>query len=277
MAIALLVFGLGRREYINVPPSKTSAGFMAIFMEAIKNVSRRKPGQGFWEGAMPRYSREDIEGAQAAGRIFKVFITVSVFWALFDQNGSSWVLQAEKMDLDFWGMHIEASQLQAANPIMVMILIPFFAYVVYPLWGKYGPKVTPLRKMSVGMVLAAVSFVAVGLIQNAIDAGAHLNVMWQLVPYLILTASEVMVSITGLEFAYTQAPPSMKSTIMSFWLLTVFGGNMLVAYVARLNVFQGAGEFYFFAGLMFAVSFVFIWTASRYKTRDYIAHATGGH
>jgi proton-dependent oligopeptide transporter, POT family len=82
--------------------------------------------------------------------------------------------------------------------------------------------------------------------------------------------AEIMVSITGLEFAYTQAPRSMKSTIMSFWFLTVFAGNILTAYVAEINKFQGAAFFWFFALLMLAFSGVFIWSASRYKVREYL-------
>ena len=66
-----------------------------------------------------------------------------------------------------------------------------------------------------------------------------------------------MISITGLEFAYTQAPRAMKSTIMSFWLLTVFVGNLLTAYISKVNVFSGAPFFYFFAVLMALVAVVF--------------------
>jgi POT family proton-dependent oligopeptide transporter len=79
-----------------------------------------------------------------------------------------------------------------------------------------------------------------------------------------------MVSITGLEFAYTQAPRSMKSTIMSFWLLTVAFGNMLAAVVSQLNVFTGAGEFFFFTGLMVAISIVFVAAAMGYQVRDFV-------
>ncbi|MGZ3689036.1 MAG: POT-type proton-dependent oligopeptide transporter, partial [Bdellovibrionota bacterium] len=106
--------------------------------------------------------------------------------------------------------------------------------------------------------------------QLAIDSGHNVSIAWQLVPYLIITCSEVMVSITGLEFAYTQAPRSMKSTIMSFWLLTVFVGNMLDAYIAKINVFQGAMFFWFFAALMMAVSVIFMFSAMRYKVRNFI-------
>ena len=54
------------------------------------------------------------------------------------------------------------------------------------------------------------------------------SIGWQFIPYLLITVAEIMVSITGLEFAYTQAPRAMKSTIMSFWLLSVTFGNLWV-------------------------------------------------
>jgi POT family proton-dependent oligopeptide transporter len=88
--------------------------------------------------------------------------------------------------------------------------------------------------------------------------------------YAIITCSEVMVSITGLEFAYTQAPRAMKSTIMSFWLLTVAGGNFLAAVVTQLNRFSGAGEFFAYAVLMMIVSGVFVLGALGYRERNFI-------
>jgi POT family proton-dependent oligopeptide transporter len=288
MGIATLLFWMGRHQYTIVPPAGKGgeAGFMSVLSYALRNLGKRdqrnstlsnssNTGQEWLDVARAKFSASEVEGTKAALSIFKVFITVSVFWALFDQNGSSWVLQAEKMDLMVLGYKLEASQLQAANPIMVMVLIPFFTFFVYPMVEKLGIKVTPLRKMSVGMLLAALSFVCVGVFQVALDRGHTVNVAWQLLPYLIITCSEVMVSITGLEFAYTQAPRAMKSTIMSFWLLTVFVGNMLDAYVARINVFTGAGEFFFFAGLMFVVAVIFSITASRYKVRNFIEKAEG--
>jgi POT family proton-dependent oligopeptide transporter len=276
MAMATFIFWLGRDKYVHVPPTrKTGAvGFMPIFTYALANLGKRKKNQTFMETALAKYKPADVEGAQAALNVFKVFITVSVFWALFDQHGSSWVLQAKQMDLNVMGVQFEASQIAALNPIMVMLLIPAFAYGIYPAVEKLtGLKMTPLRRMGGGMVLAATSFVAVGLFQAWIDSGASVSVAWQFIPYLLITMSEVMISITGLEFAYTQAPRSMKSTIMSFWLLTVFAGNLLTAYVSKVNVFKGAMEFYFYAALMAGVSLIFIWTAARYKVRDYFEQA----
>ena len=264
MAIATLIFWMGRKSYVNVSPVKQSesAGFLAVLMDCPSLDATRS-----------KYSAEEVEGAKAVLSIIKVFATVSIFWALFDQNASSWVIQAQQMDLNIWGMHVEAAQIQALNPIMVMILIPVFGSGIYLFFQKLGVQVTPLRKMSVGMILAGVSFVVVGFLQSLLDSGHVVSVGWQILPYLIITCAEVIISITELEFAYTQAPRAMKSTIMSFWLLTVFVGNLLDAWIAKLNVFQGAMSFYFFAGLMFLVSILFVMSAARYKVRNYVEKA----
>jgi len=128
-------------------------------------------------------------------------------------------------------------------------------------------------------VITASSFAAAALIQTTIDAGVVPSIGWQFIPYLLITIAEIMVSITGLEFAYTQAPRQMKSTIMSFWFLTVFAGNELTAWVSEINKFQGASFFWFFAALMLSFSGLFIWSASRYKVREYLEDGTAsvGH
>lgn len=274
MAIATVVFWIGRDLYVHVPPTgKTGvAGFAPVFWRALTNQSARKPGQGFYDAALDRYTPAEVEAAKAASDVFVLFAAVSAFWALFDQYGSSWVLQGEKMNLTVLGFKLEASQMAALNPILVMILIPLFAKIVYPASSRAGYEPTPLRRMTVGMFVAATSFVASAAIQAALDRGVFLSVAWQFVPYLLLSIAEIMVSITGLEFAYTQSPRSMKSTIMSFWLLTIFAGNLLTAYVSAINKFHGATYFLFFAGIMAALSTVFVWMASRYEVRDYIEH-----
>lgn len=274
MAMATFVFWMGRKRYVHVPPTPASSGsFAAIVLTALTQLGRWRPGTRFLALASKKYKADQIEAAQSVLDIFKVFFFVSIFWSLFDQQGSSWVLQAQKMDLNLWGMQLEASQIQALNPILVMLMIPVFGFGIYPMVEKLGIRVTPLRKMTVGMLLAGFSFLAVGLTQTAIDGGARLSVAWQIIPYVIITASEIMISITGLEFAYTQAPRSMKSTIMSFWLLTVFFGNMLAATIARVNYFKGAMEFYSYFVLTGVLALIFAWLASRYKVRNYLEKA----
>jgi POT family proton-dependent oligopeptide transporter len=201
---------------------------------------------------------------------------VSIFWALFDQHASSWIRQAELMDrhvnFPWWGtVELLPSQIPSLNPVMVMILIPFWAYMVDPVLKKIGIVLTPLRKMSLGMALASTSFVAVALLQARIDAhhGAPIHVFWQLIPYFLITLSEVLVSVTGLEFAYSQAPKRMKSTVMGFWLLTVAFGNALVALLARFGDLSLENFFWLFAGLMAVAAIIFAFRAAVFQVRDY--------
>jgi POT family proton-dependent oligopeptide transporter len=274
MFFATFVFWMGRNEYVHVPPTKSDGnGFMNVIMTAFTNQSKRQAGESFLDVAAVKHGKESVEASKAVIDIAKLFAAISVFWALFDQHGSSWVIQAMNMDLNFMGMQFEASQIAAWNPIMVMGLIPLFSMGIYPMLDKMGLKTTPIRRMTWGMFVAAASFAIVGLLQIWMDSSTEkVNVMWQFFPYLVITIAEVMVSITGLEFAYTQAPRSMKSTIMSIWLLTVFFGNLITAYVSKINFFPVAstGYFMFFAALMGFFAFVFWFMGSRYKVKNYM-------
>jgi POT family proton-dependent oligopeptide transporter len=112
-----------------------------------------------------------------------------------------------------------------------------------------------------------------GLIQIPVEAGERLSILWQLAPYVLLTISEILVSTTGLEFAYSQAPIDMKGTLMSFWNLTVTAGNLAVALASALNVFSGPMLFFFYAAFAAAAGVVLGLIARRYVTVDYYQKA----
>lgn len=82
---------------------------------------------------------------------------------------------------------------------------------------------------------------------------------------------QIMFSVTGLEFSFTQAPSSMKSVLQAFWLLTVTFGNIFVVIIAKIKIFDTqSGEFFLFAGLMALNIILFIFLAKRYKYREVI-------
>lgn len=277
MGLATLIFWIGTPRYVQVPPSRQTrtAGFFAVAAEALR---RRSPGRGFWEGAAPRYSTEEIAAAQSVLPVLSIFLLIPPFWAMFDQHSSTWILQAQQMVP--WQISekykIGGEEMQSLNPLLVMILVPLLTGVVYPLGGRW---ITPLRRIGVGMVVAGLSYVIVAWIQQRLAAGATMSVLWQTLPYLVLTTAEVLVSTTGLEFAYTQAAKSMKSTIMSFWLLTVAAGNGLVALITSLggggrhDASVTPGRFLMYALITFAVSVVFVVVAMRYRYQDQPATA----
>ncbi|MEY4514162.1 MAG: hypothetical protein RLZZ450_6284 [Pseudomonadota bacterium] len=227
-----------------------------------------------WRPALRRFGRESAEGTPAVLRIVSVFAMVSVFWALFDQNASSWVAQARDMDRHFslFGFSFELlpEQIQATNPALVMLLVPFTGYVLYPGIEKLlHIRMTPLRRMTAGMFLTSLSFVIVARAQQQLDAGERVHVGWQLLAFLVLTTAEVMVSVTGLEFAYTQAPRRMKSLIMCFWMLAVSFGNILVALLARFENLPRVQFFWTFAGLMLGAAVLFGIRAAFYRYQTY--------
>jgi POT family proton-dependent oligopeptide transporter len=250
MAMALAVFWAGRRLYLKVPP-------------AVLAGRREEPGR--------------TAGAAAAVlRILAVFAPVAVFWALFFQYGSSWTLQAEKMERGLpFGYVIPAGQVQTLDALLVLTLIPLFATVVYPAFERRGVRVTALRKMATGMFVTTLSFVAAALVESALEAGGAPHVAWQVPQYLFLVVGEVLVSVTALEFAYAQAPARLKSVVMGLWYLTIASGSLLTAAVSWVNRFQGVAYFAFFAGLQLAAAFAFALVAWWYPVAPAAGRAPG--
>jgi POT family proton-dependent oligopeptide transporter len=250
MLAATIVFWMGRKKFVHIP--KGGLGFVREF-----------------------FSRE---GLSAIGRLFIVYLFVAVFWSLWDQSsGGEWTLQARNLNLHFLGLELLPEQVQVANPLLILVLIPIFNYLIYPAIHRVFP-LTPLRKIGIGLFLISASFLVIWWIQARIDGGARPSVAWQLLAYVLLTSSEVMVSITGLEFSYTQAPKKMKSIVMATWLFTIALGNQftailnfLIPTLASLGIdLKHAAYFRFFTLLMFFTSILFVFVARFYRGKTYI-------
>ena len=315
------------------------SGFLSVLVYSLTRARDRRAGDDFWAPARRHFGDEAAEGPPAVLRIIVVFSMVSVFWALFDEQASTWVEQAKAMNLTLvvpavvwsywlvpavfiaaifggiwlyrwvsnrplaaadtrwffgalgaWGavvviaqlavggraeIALLATQISALNPLLVMIVIPLLNAFVYLPLERAGRPLKPLVRMTVGMFLASLAFVTVAMLQARIQAvgPGQVHVLWQIIPYLLITTAEVLVSVTGLEFAYTQAPRAMKSTIMGFWLLCVTLGDVLVAFLAPLEKLSLATFFWIFAGLMAAAAAVFSLLAARYRGKTYLQEA----
>ena len=142
MALATFVFWLGRHKFIHVPP-----GGMGAVREAFSG-----------------------KGGRAILNLVPVYLCVAMFWALFDQTASSWVHQARRMDRQWLGIDWLPSQVQAANPILVMLFIPIFSYILYPLLDKVFP-LTPLRKIGIGFFVTVLAFAMPAWIESRIEGG----------------------------------------------------------------------------------------------------------
>lgn len=461
MFTSIVIFLLGKRLYVIKNPSGNI--FLSVSKCIAHGVSRKiksKEKRGHWlDHAEDKYDRALIDDVKALLRVLVLFIPLPVFWALFDQQGSRWTFQADRMDQQIGSFTLKADQMQVVNPLLILVFIPIFEVAIYPLmtWCRLIRK--PLHKMIWGGLLAAAAFGVSGLVelqlvktypvalsaghthfrvyngfpcnvtvninsgnetfvvkslsmyedlyfentdetnipysmsgepntecqsvnfegqfnltektansffireggvvsfidsndksisathnlrllanipteqmvsfvdtssgqtvlqvsssstsQNSIATGSYnvvvndhialshlqikagavytvnlfgnsasvyaagvhqitpantIHILWLLPQYIIITMGEVMFSVTGLEFSFTQAPASMKSVLQSVWLLTVAFGNLIVTLVVKGNFLDAQWkEFFLFGGLMVVDMMIFSIMAFRYK------------
>ncbi|XP_044522682.1 solute carrier family 15 member 2 isoform X2 [Gracilinanus agilis] len=462
MVLALVVFVLGSKMYKKPPPegnivAQVSKCIWFAISNRLKNRSREIPKRNHWlDWAEEKYPKQLILDVKALTRVLFLYIPLPMFWALLDQQGSRWTLQATRMNGNMGFFVFQPDQIQVLNPLLVLIFIPMFDLGIYPLIKKCGINLTSIKKMAAGMILASLAFAVAAaveikinelaphspggkevylrilnladdemkvelmdyqnkslfpepikpfqqtkghskmllttesqsfhiqllyhnmsiinehvmkeknkytlvihgkqsgvssiLMQDAVTSTANgmaavrfintmdkdinltlnrgvsisvgqnygissykilergqyngvlcrmgdkeffldlglldfgaayvfvitdssdqglrawktedispnkMSLAWQLPQYIIVTASEVVFSITGLEFSYSQAPPSMKSVLQAAWLLTVAIGNIIVLVVAQTSALVQWAEFILFSGLLLVICLIF--------------------
>lgn len=112
--------------------------------------------------------RQYVNDVIALFKLIVMFLPVPMFWALYDQQGSIWLLQGIQMDCSAFGILILPDQMQTLNAVLILCFIPLFQVIVYPIFSKCFT-LTPLRKMVVGGWLAALSFLVTGLVQLQVN------------------------------------------------------------------------------------------------------------
>ncbi|XP_015171560.1 PREDICTED: peptide transporter family 1 isoform X2 [Polistes dominula] len=480
MSISIVIFAVGKPLYKIVDlKGNVVVDVSKCICYAIKRKIKSKEKMDHWlDYAADKYGQQLVDDIKDSLRVLKMFLPLPIFWALFDQQGSRWTIQASRMDGEIGNFLIQPDQMQVFNPLLVVIFIPIFEICIYPVFAKIRLLNTPLKKLTIGGLLAALSFVISAIVelqlektypilptegvaqirifntmnckipikindknydidgldywkdinidttngdanlectfymaeciagkfinnqnndiisrnltipnakaisfaitpngvQNGFNGGIEkpkkglpivhsliylspesiksyesslnfykdsklveviklnktifkdtsldevtpdkydiyfnkkkllsnkdfklggvytiigydlpeiqkteisiitvtppnsMHLMWLLPQYIVITMAEVLFSVTGLEFAFTQSPPSMKSLMQSSWLLTVAFGNLIVVIIAKVSFFnRQVYEFFLFAGLMFAFMILFSIMTLFYKYTD---------
>ncbi|CAG9558248.1 unnamed protein product [Danaus chrysippus] len=466
MIVSIIFFVAGKRLYVTkTPTGNVLAKVSQCIGHAIVKSCKSKDKREHWlDRADDKFDTNLIEDIKALLRVLVLFIPLPVFWALFDQQGSRWTFQADRMEQDIGSWTLKADQMQVLNPLLILVFIPLFEVAIYPFltWCKLIKK--PLHKMIWGGILAAFAFVISGIVElqllptygtpvseglaqlrlyngqncnytlnftldnktesfmigpleyyEKLDISAHdfvelpyslqgernsdcensefngkfdlkekvansfflrneslrgfednnekaidgvnlrflsnvispvsiniestkgnktkmalnssdmsqihlskgtynilvgdvevltgyslkagavytfnlyetnngsylinpimitppnsVHILWLVPQYVVMTMGEVMFSVTGLEFSFTQAPATMKSVLTSVWLLTVAFGNLIVVLIVEGKFLDAQWkEFFLFAGLMMLDMFIFTSMAFRYKYVEY--------
>uniref|UniRef100_A0A8C6QL36 Solute carrier family 15 member 1 n=1 Tax=Nannospalax galili TaxID=1026970 RepID=A0A8C6QL36_NANGA len=175
MAVSLIVFVLGSRMYKKFQPQGNIMGKVVKCIGfAIKNRFRHRsktfPKREHWlDWAKEKYDERLISQIKMVTKVLFLYIPLPMFWALFDQQGSRWTLQATTMSGRIVINDLSPLPLQTVNAILIVIMVPIVDAVVYPLIAKCGFNFTSLKKMTVGMFLASMAFVVAAIVQVEID------------------------------------------------------------------------------------------------------------
>ncbi|NUO00066.1 MAG: MFS transporter [Saprospiraceae bacterium] len=205
------------------------AMFIALVVFVIPGKSYKKSkGVGVSE-YKNLFSKKNLIGIKKSCTLFAFLI---IYFMLFENYGGAWVYQAEKLDLNFWGYSFAPDQMQSSNPILIIILIPLFTGVLFPFLKKnYGIELSLFQKIKIGFFLLIIAFVIIIFIQVEIDKGRQPHAYWQLIAYFFLTASEVLVSVSCLQYAYEVAGPNVKSIVTALFMLSTAFGNVLLSWL----------------------------------------------
>ncbi|KAM5333296.1 solute carrier family 15 member 2 isoform 4-T4 [Glossophaga mutica] len=175
MVIALVVFAMGSKMYKKTPPegnvvTQVVKCIWFAISNRFKNHSGEIPKRQHWlDWAAEKYPKQLITDVKALTRVLLLYIPLPMFWALLEQQGSRWTLQATRMNRNLGFIVLQPDQMQVLNPLLVLIFIPLFDLVIYPLVSKCGINFSSLRKMAVGMILACLAFAVVAVVEIKIN------------------------------------------------------------------------------------------------------------
>ncbi|CAC5373165.1 SLC15A3_4 [Mytilus coruscus] len=290
MIIGQIIFWISKNRY------RTALGEGSPFKEIIgicwagrckgfDQAERRNHGK--------KYTKESVNRVRAFCKILPVFGLVIVYFGTYAQTSSTFFLQSERLDISIWSKKVPIAVLESFDNIAILLLIPIMVIFIYPLLERINRSPSLLQRMGLGMIFAVLSVVAAGVLEihrkehisvNQTIAGNNYNassvsIFAQIPQFTLIGASEVFTSVSGMEFAYSEAPDMMKGVCMGLYLDTIGIGTyfalMIIAVVKKIskdswfpdNINEGKAEylFFLFAVLTFVNFILFIYVAKRYK------------
>ncbi|KAJ5233279.1 uncharacterized protein N7469_005045 [Penicillium citrinum] len=282
-AVGTLVLLLGRKYYVVRPPqgSIITDAFKALGMMIVnRNMDAPKPSWQLEHNGNQSVPWDDhfIDELKRALVACRVFAFYPIYWVVYGQFSSNFVTQAGQMN----GHGIPNDLMQNFDPISIIVFIPLLETIVYPLMRRLKIPFRPINRIALGFIVASLAMMYAAIVQHLIyssgpcygsplcDAskvdgsaqGNNIHIAIQTPAYMFIGISEIFASVSGLEYAYTKAPPSMKSFVQSMYLLTnAFGSALAEALTpaafdpAIMWMFVGLACASFVAGIVFWLVF----------------------
>ncbi|KAJ9464504.1 putative peptide transporter ptr2 [Diplonema papillatum] len=273
-AIAIFYSGKVMNLYVCQPPTGSllsrcySASKFALKERAAAKECGRYAAKEHWLD----WAAGSKEYAQDAAD-FKIALSVCVpllyfpfYWLCYNQMFSNMISQADILDQPSW---LSPESLNVVGSATLILMIPIFDKFVFPFLSSRGWNPSPLRRITIGFFLVALAMFYCGALEVFLhqrgrydenddyiaDEGKTISVWWQIPPYFTIAMSEIFASVGGLEYAYTEAPKSMKSVIMAMFLLTNAAGSIIGIIISPVVKPPNMVYIYFVSGgwLLFLV------------------------
>ncbi|XP_052689476.1 solute carrier family 15 member 4-like isoform X2 [Crassostrea angulata] len=300
MIVALVIFVAVKSKYKQTPPGGSIiVDSLGVCCDAgcRKFDNARKSNGG-------KYPDDFVTGVIAVLRVIPVFLLIILYWAIYSQMQSTFFLQGERMDAKLGSVIMPIAVLNVFNTIIILILIPIMDKVVYPFLAKYNRSPTHLQRIGLGFVLSALSVLVAGILEiyrkkdieenGVIEQklsgdtfnASSISIFAQVPQFALVGASEVFASVSGLEFAYSQAPSFMQGLVMGLFLMTSGIGNYVSEAILEIvkeatgadppdawfpeEINDGKTEnlFFMLAALMAVNTLVFVVVAYFYKYKS---------
>lgn len=260
------------------------AGFMDWLDAAALSIS---------SSSEPEFSAKEIRDSRRLLSIVPVFSTLPFFWCLMNQQGSTWVYQAKDMNLTvFSGFTIEPEQLQVINPIVLFIFLPLFEWIFRSATNAINAAnvrsqseagegerereeessaqegnaevgclgrffaLSTLGKLGLGMFVASMAYVCATIVDLRVHNAPpkSVSILFQVPQYILVTAAEVLVSVTGLHFAFEKAPSNMKSLVTALLMFSSAVGDLITSIF--YNIFASLGLERYEMFIVFAIGMI---------------------
>lgn len=290
MFIAFVVMLCGKSSFVHIPPSENMVVKVSkciavrnwiMFQTRRKSIysssqiaiklklsNRNKVQKLHWlENAEEKCGEKLVMETKKVLSVLTMFLPLPLFWALYGQHNSRFVLQASMMNGDVGLFTIKPDQMVMSATIFIIILIPLFENLLYPLLAKIGIK-SSLHKVTCGFISAALAFVCAAIMEKKIDH-EDVSILWLLPQFLFIAFAETFLWVSIMSFVYTQAPDSMKSVLAALLYITIAFGSLIVVVVSSSNLFEcQVHEYLFYVVLMIINTIAFSILAQKFKSNE---------
>uniref|UniRef100_K3W8L1 Major facilitator superfamily (MFS) profile domain-containing protein n=1 Tax=Globisporangium ultimum (strain ATCC 200006 / CBS 805.95 / DAOM BR144) TaxID=431595 RepID=K3W8L1_GLOUD len=258
--------------------------FSGSSTEWIRLASRQKGGS---------FAATEVKDVMQVIRLSPYLSIIIIFWAVYAQQTSNFVLQGCQMDLrvnrnDTHSTLISSAMLSILDSGVILVFIPIFDKLIYPAMSAMGFQPTLLRKIGTGLFFSFLSMLVAGLVEQyrkhsdlvdgvVSNCGSEtealpmsaISVWWQTPQFLLIGISEILTSISSYDLFYSEVPESMRSVCQALNLLTTTLGyivagalNSIFSFWITSDLNDGNLEYIFYVMallvLLNMIAFVFV-------------------